>query len=251
MAGSRALRRRAARRRIRPGFPIEPRPFSRAEIIEYMSGDRITCLLCGKDYRKIGIHLLKCHGITPDDYRARYGLPWSKGLCCQETRARHSALAKKNIEEGRIPLQYGVPVPRGTQRPSQPFMTEVAQQNGLKANGLPRTWGDADAEAILAEMAKGRPLKHVLGDPGRPGSSWFHDYCRSHPEFVLRIDEAWDALPFPVAAAGGRLGPRFVAELRKLFDNGMSDQAAAAVLGVTAMACNRHSKPWRTPKPTQ
>ena len=51
----RALRRAKARRKVLPGFPIE-QPFESIEDVrEYMSGDKIVCLRCGKEYKELGI----------------------------------------------------------------------------------------------------------------------------------------------------------------------------------------------------
>jgi hypothetical protein len=70
----------AARRKVRPGYPWTGQFETKEQIDFYFSGDKIECLLCGKTYRGLGVHLLKIHGVTDDQYRARYGLPWGRGL---------------------------------------------------------------------------------------------------------------------------------------------------------------------------
>jgi hypothetical protein len=84
--GGKQLRRREARRRVLPGFPVE-RPFqSRAEMHEYLSGDKLQCLRCGKWYKSLGAHLSTIHAMSPDDYRALYKINWRSGL---ESRPAH------------------------------------------------------------------------------------------------------------------------------------------------------------------
>jgi hypothetical protein len=77
---SRAKRRHEARRRVRPGFPRE-HPFeSKEEVEEYLAGDTITCLRCGKEYRKLAAHLEAIHGWTAEGYREHYRIPFTAGL---------------------------------------------------------------------------------------------------------------------------------------------------------------------------
>lgn len=72
--------RKAARRKALPGFPIEE-PFESYEAAAaYLSGNKIQCLRCGKMYRVIGCHLA-VHGMTLEEYREKYKLPWRAGIC--------------------------------------------------------------------------------------------------------------------------------------------------------------------------
>lgn len=83
-----AAARRNRRRRILPGFPRSG-PLNDAEIGEYFTGDRIVCLLCGKDFLAItSDHLIKLHGVSGDEYREIFGLRYAQGL----------------IPNGRLPL---------------------------------------------------------------------------------------------------------------------------------------------------
>lgn len=83
----------AKRRSVLPGYPIAPRMFSKEEIENYLSEEKIVCLLCGKSYFKISFdHLGKSHGIKDDDYRDMYGMPYSTPLCGK-------LLVQKKIDE--------------------------------------------------------------------------------------------------------------------------------------------------------
>ena len=88
--------RRAARRMIVSGYPIEPRDMSLEEIRSYFAGDRLTCLRCGKAYKKLGLHILRIHALTPEDYKKMYGLPMAagRGLCGSETKEKIKASCK-------------------------------------------------------------------------------------------------------------------------------------------------------------
>ena len=53
---------------------------TRQEVERYFGGKTIKCLLCGGRFRRLGGHLSVKHGMSVDDYRSRFGLPWSRGL---------------------------------------------------------------------------------------------------------------------------------------------------------------------------
>lgn len=58
-----------------------PRLFRTSDQIErYFGGETIRCLLCGKRFRRLVYHLAVKHDINTDEYKARFGLPWTRGL---------------------------------------------------------------------------------------------------------------------------------------------------------------------------
>lgn len=64
------------------------------------SESHMTCLLCGRAFRDTSKHIIRIHGITIDEYRAKYGIPWTYGIACRETKALHSEHAKAKLELG-------------------------------------------------------------------------------------------------------------------------------------------------------
>jgi hypothetical protein len=83
-----------------------PRHFqTRKEVDRYFGGETIACLLCGGRYGRLSFHLAAKHGITTDEYKSRFGLPWSRGLISafslansgwdSKRRAKASKLARK------------------------------------------------------------------------------------------------------------------------------------------------------------
>lgn len=99
----RQARRRATRRKVLAGYPVD-KPFSSdKEVREYLSGDRIICLLCGKSYKNLGsVHLQKIHGISEDEYKSKYHIPWSYGLCCQELVKKFSDNLHQRLDDGTV-----------------------------------------------------------------------------------------------------------------------------------------------------
>ena len=88
------------KRFVLKGFPWSGKFQTLEEIEGYLSGGRMQCLLCGKLYVMIGKHLREIHGVTVDQYKERYGIPWGRGLVCVDTKKVMSANAKRRIYEG-------------------------------------------------------------------------------------------------------------------------------------------------------
>ena len=138
---ARNLARRAARRACLPGYPVDPRPLTLAEVRPYFAGDRIVCLRCGKPYRELGRHLGQIHNVTEDEYRAMYGLPWRRGLTSASANQNKGRAVRARIDAGRMPQLANPDHTRAAQgagkRPKPPYCAEVALEN-LGAHAAPR-----------------------------------------------------------------------------------------------------------------
>jgi predicted transcriptional regulator len=53
---------------------------TRREIELYFRGDTIECLMCGRHFKRLQMHLAAKHGVAADEYKSRFGLPWTRGL---------------------------------------------------------------------------------------------------------------------------------------------------------------------------
>jgi hypothetical protein len=60
------------------------------EVREYLSGDRITCLICGRQMRRLQYMHLRKHGLDADGYRERFGIPWTYSLTSASSRKASS-----------------------------------------------------------------------------------------------------------------------------------------------------------------
>ena len=69
------------------------------EVREYVAGDRIQCLVCGRYYRRLQFMHLAMHGMTADDYREAFGIPWKTSLTSARSREASSrAMTPDRIE---------------------------------------------------------------------------------------------------------------------------------------------------------
>ena len=233
--GTRPLRnllRAAARRHGYAGFPIPPRQFTAAEVEEYLAGETITCLLCGRGFRRLAQHLPAIHQVTVDDYRDMYGLPWRTGVASRASRDAYAAAQKKNIADGKVKIPERPPPGPFHMRPRRYFHKEKLKEVGF-LGVLGPVYGRADFFATVDRVLSGE--KFQVGDGG-PSETWFHKWAREHPEDDAEFRRAIDALPFPrQAALSYGMGPRFTGAVRDLRATGLSDKRIAAVLGVSTM----------------
>jgi predicted transcriptional regulator len=57
--------------------------------------DHLVCLECGAKQKSLKRHLGSAHGLSPEEYRAKYNLPSSYPMVAPEYAAQRSALAKQ------------------------------------------------------------------------------------------------------------------------------------------------------------
>ena len=88
------------RRRVLPGYPKNFIFKSYDEYKQYFVGDRIICLLCGKEYRALGNHLRISHETDIEDYKKKYGILWTKSLLCNDSHEIQSRNTKERIANG-------------------------------------------------------------------------------------------------------------------------------------------------------
>lgn len=88
---------RLLRRKQIEGFPWDGIFESREDLDEYFSGDEIVCLLCGKRFRSLGMHLTKIHKTNAEDYKKRYGIPMGIGLAGNSYKNKISTATKERI----------------------------------------------------------------------------------------------------------------------------------------------------------
>lgn len=75
---------------------------SRADALEYIAGDRIECLECGKKYVCLDKHLRTRHHMTSDEYREKYNIPVSIPLAGAGYREKHRQKMQGLQESGSI-----------------------------------------------------------------------------------------------------------------------------------------------------
>lgn len=68
----------------------------------------ITCLECGKRFKVLTKKHLAHHGLTPDEYRAKYGMKKTQALACKSlARERRKKMGEMRLWERRKPAAEG------------------------------------------------------------------------------------------------------------------------------------------------
>jgi hypothetical protein len=103
---------------------------TRLEVERYFGGSTIQCLLCGKRFARLSSHLDAKHDMTTDDYKARYGLPWHRGLTSLRSHAKSGWDAQRRAKQSRLALKTKFfRFPRAHRREIAPFLKAEAKRN--------------------------------------------------------------------------------------------------------------------------
>lgn len=81
--------------------------------------DFITCMDCGKRQKMLKRHLQNAHGMTPDQYRAEFGLPASYPMTAPNYSQQRQEMAKR-IGLGRKPAAAEAASPKRTRAKRAP-----------------------------------------------------------------------------------------------------------------------------------
>lgn len=83
---------------------VEPLCDPAVPVEESVQDDSITCLECGREFRSLRRHLGQTHGLTPEHYRARWGLPSNYPMVSPEySRRRHAIADEIKARNRRLP----------------------------------------------------------------------------------------------------------------------------------------------------
>ena len=75
---------------------------TRLAVERYFSGRTIKCLICGRRFRRLSFHLAAKHDVTTDDYKSRFGLPWTRGLTSAPSHANSGWNVKRKAKASRL-----------------------------------------------------------------------------------------------------------------------------------------------------
>jgi hypothetical protein len=142
-----------------------PLPFqTRREIERYFGGKSIECLLCGLRFQKLAPHLRAAHRVTPDAYRSRFGLPWSRGLASGTARAASRWTRKRKAKARRRLLgnpifKFARSAPR---RELAPFLkAENLQRLGINTSATGKRF-EARVRALFEKKLSNRAIARRL-----------------------------------------------------------------------------------------
>jgi hypothetical protein len=176
------------------GSDAAPRRFeTRREIERYFGGETIECLLCGRKFKRLQTHLATKHEMTADDYKTRFGLPWTRGLTSAASLANsgwtdeRKARARKLARQSRF-FELARLAPR---REAAPFLrAEAIEHLGVNAKALGEKF-DLRVRALAEKGLSSRAIARVLKVAIVPFSIASSDGARAIPNgerYSLALD---------------------------------------------------------------
>lgn len=223
-----------------PRFPWNGKFTTKDEIDQYFSHpDTIQCLLCGRLYKGLNVHLRIAHEISHEEYRSRFGLPWRKGLVSRNVSKGLSSLTTERIKNGSFKPKANNKVAAdkiraGGRRKDQPFLSKIKSEGakGLCKKNIKHT--RKVYEKVLAVMHKNKiPLQKACMDKNLPASSRVLGYADSNPEFKKKLMDTYFALPYDVQARTGIFSPQFYKDLKRLKTKGLPNTEIGRQLGIS------------------
>jgi hypothetical protein len=141
-------------------------PFkTRREVERYFGGKRIECLLCGEWFHRLSGHLATKHSISTDDYKHQFGLPWSRGLVSESSRAKSGwneqrrAKQRKLVSRTRF-FKFAHPASR---RQVAPFLrAEDIRKLGTHAVGFSKRF-ESEVRSLFRKGLTDEAIAQALG----------------------------------------------------------------------------------------
>lgn len=224
---------KAIRRKVMPGFPVKSAFLSIHEIEEYFSGDRITCLLCGKSFKALCSHLSLIHKVSADDYKQNYGLPYKAGLTSSDTREKKSESMKNPSQLLRLATyrerQKATGVTRKGSRTSALKLMKTAENRALSPF-YSRTYTEEDGDAILSYMERNDcSLSAAIRATNIMDRSTFADVVARFPglNYAARMRNTAKGKRNPIAK-----NPEAISRIRDLHAHGKSFKEIGELIGI-------------------
>lgn len=207
-------------------YPWQGKFGSLEEIHDYLNHDKLTCLLCGKEYAMLTSHLKRGHRIDPDEYKEQYGITYTTRLAGQVFKAKARKLFLKKVKEGKLSMKPSRELIERILAIKKRPVNEATRNSGrnriLGRLGRTSKWGPPDFEEYLRRIQSGRTITEVSKDQDMPNNVMFYAYLKENKKFQKRFSQIWESLPFAVQARGQKIGKRFDKEITQLRREGLS-----------------------------
>jgi hypothetical protein len=232
-----------------PGFPWKGKFTTRKEVDKYFSNDEgIQCLLCGRFLGTLQNHLQIVHGISHEEYRERYGLPWRKGLVARKVSSQFSTALTNRIKNGTFKPKPDSKaavkkILAGFRRTDQPYITGIKAENSKALSKQNVKYSQKDFEKVLSVMRKKKiTLNEACKKYNFPGKGTILRYAELNPEFRKKLIDTYHGLPYPVQARADMLSPQFYRDLERLKKKGLPATEIGRALGVSHKTVRRRLK---------
>ena len=224
-----------ARRIPKEGYPKTTKFTDAKEIYDYLHGEKITCLMCGRSFKQLCAHLSKIHKIKADEYKEAYGLPFRCGLSSEPTKAIYRENGSKprqiaHLKTIRTPeAREKCMVAVKTQRNSD--LKKIISRARFQEIVHPGSPFDAShGEAVLSYMEKHDcSIAKALRDTNIMKKTAFINLIKCHPELKAeeRIKSGSRGVRSPM-----KNNPDVLAKIKTLREEGKGFKEIGVMLGI-------------------
>ena len=232
------------------GFPWTGKFTEVVQLKKYFAAEKLQCLLCGREYGNLGLHVTRGHKVSHDDYKARFGIPWTYGLAGASFKAVSSKRFKKMIKQGKIkkPSKEHIARLHKSHRKSRPAVEAFRNESRrkiLEQQGREEKWQIADYEEFIKRIGHGRTPYEVGQDKDMSSKGAFMKFIKAHPKLSREYKRVWDSQPHAVHARAGHLSEKFYNQVLKLRRQDKTWPEIAEELDVTVAAARGAWHKWK------
>jgi hypothetical protein len=134
-----------------------PPPFhSRQDVERYFNSATIECLICERRFRRLSQHLAAKHEMSADDYRRRFGLPWSRGLTSAASRNASGWTPERKEKAKRVAQQsrfFELAHPTRRREPAPFLKTQFVKNLGRHAVGFDQAFEEKVMDLFHEELS--------------------------------------------------------------------------------------------------
>jgi len=211
------------------------------QVDDYLAGDRVKCLICGRSFKMLSAHIWQKHDMSADDYREEFGIPWSRSLSGKATQALKAKISTENFNKNpklyRENLSKGNAASHGVE--NRPQTEVVKNDRAERARSLmpERLVNAAVFESFISAIKAGQTRLEFCEGNGYK-SNHLYKYMANHPKEGARYRRACRANAFAWQSRNGTLNRhatptgRFARRVKTLWLKGHADEAIAAELDV-------------------
>lgn len=233
-----------------PGFPWKGKFTEVSELKKYFAQEKLQCLLCGREYGNLGLHITRGHNTSHDDYKASFGIPWSYGLAGSKFKSISSKRFRKMIKQGKIkkPSKEHIARLHKSHRKTRPAVEAFRNESRrkiLEQHGREEKWQIADYEEFIKRIGHGRTPSEVGQDKDMPGKSAFMRFINAHPKLLRQYKKVWETQPHAVHARAGHLTEKFYKQVVRLRRKDKTWPEVAEELNVTVAAARGAWHKWK------
>ena len=208
---------------------------SKKDVAAYFEGDKIECLLCGKLFSALSNHIIRSHGMSVDEYKEKFNLPWSSGLVSGKTRDRQAKALKQRIDKGDKTL---MPIGKvahigqhAAKRPFRDYDIKMLGKNRKKILDQHQKNTYSKAVKILEKAEElNCPACCVCLLPEMPGFHNLYVASKKFPEIKTRYEDLKRKVPRGVELITEQSRSEVKKQIIELHSNGMSTREIAKEL---------------------